>query len=487
MQDIRSRLAKGAVLVVVARAAGNLVQFGSTLVLARILLPADFGLVALATATLIILKSVTDMSLTEALIQHPSPTPAHLDTAFTLNALRGVLLMVGLAAAAFPLALMTREPRLLLLLLVLSPSVALESLVNPRLALKTKDLIFWQLLVVNLGQKLLGAIVCVAAALVWRNYWALVVGQLASQAVTPVISFVLVRYRPRFSLRHVKEILSFSVWLTLSQALNQINWRFDNFLVGSLLGRTALGYYSVGDNLATMPTREATMPLWATLFPAFARVREFPDQLARAYQRAQTLLTAVAVPLGVGTALIAAPLVRVALGEKWLAATLVVQVLAPAATLQTMGSLAQSLGLAVGESRLLFKRDVQNFCIRLPMIGGGMYFWGLPGALYGRAASVLVENYLNLTIARQITGLSYWSQLTASWRSLVSGLVMVVAVLACPMPAGPIPRIAVSVVVGAFAYIGAHLLLWLASRRPDGPEQEVLGMISKVLPSRLTV
>ena len=115
----------------------------------------------------------------------------------------------------------------------------------------------------------------------------------------------------------MREFFSFSAWLTAGQIVNTLNWRFDYLLIGKMLGGTALGYYSVGSNLAMMPTREATAPLTQTIYPGFSSIRDDPARLAAAYQRVQALVAAIALPAGIGVAVIADPLVRLTLGEKW--------------------------------------------------------------------------------------------------------------------------------------------------------------------------
>lgn len=148
-----------------------------------------------------------------------------------------------------------------------------------------------------------------------------------------------------------------------------------------MLGGIQLGYYSVGSNLAMMPTREATAPLTQTIYPAFAGIHNDPGRLAAAYQRVQALVAAVALPAGIGVAVTADPLVRLALGDKWAPVIFIIQSLASVFALQTLGSLVQPLGMAKGETRVLFVRDTQMFCLRVPIMIGGLLLYGLPGSL----------------------------------------------------------------------------------------------------------
>jgi O-antigen/teichoic acid export membrane protein len=126
LAGVRERLVKGAFLVTASRLVANLISLGGMVVLARLLTPGDFGLVALATTILAIMSTLTNVSLSAALIQQREITQDHLDTAFTLNSLRGLFVAVVACAAAAPLAYFAKEPRLVLLVTVLSPTLILE-------------------------------------------------------------------------------------------------------------------------------------------------------------------------------------------------------------------------------------------------------------------------------------------------------------------------------------------------------------------------
>src|SRR5690606_13257334 len=153
----------------------------------------------------------------------------------------------------------------------------------------------------------------------------------------------------RISFLHVRDLFSFSVWLTFCQAINNLNWMLDTLLIVKFLGPTALGVYSIGNRFASMPTCEFTQPLGGTFLPTLSKIRENPKHLRRAYQRAQTLMTAIALPLGMGMAITGDLLIPLVLGEKWMPALLVVQVIAIVAAMQTLATLAQALAMATGD------------------------------------------------------------------------------------------------------------------------------------------
>ena len=480
MKNLSARLVRGSIWISAARGIVNALALLSTIVLARLLLPSDFGLVALGVTMLEILQSVTNLSLSAALVHHRDPTSDHFHTTWTLGALRG-LVLGGLFAAAGPAAAaFYGDERLAGVMYALGCSVFLSGLANPRRIMLQKELIFWQDFVLNVSQKLIGVLVGIAVAVIWKSYWAIVAGTIAGQVAQVIISYTVLPFRPKLGFKHAKELWSFSIWLTLGQVISTINLRFDQLLIGKFLGNVNLGYYTVGSNLSAMPTREATLPLTQTLFPAFSQLASERDRLRAAYQRSQALVTAIALPLGVGMALIAEPLIRLAMGDKWLPATLVVELLAAIVAVQTIGSLVQPLGMSLGATRLLFVRETQMFCVRLPLIIAGMYFGGLPGVLLARVLTGLIGTMVNVILVRRLVALTVRAQLAANVRCIVAVIMMSVAVWVTRRLFSQggdvwylIMEIATLILVGALSYVASTFALWVLMKRPQGPEREI--------------
>ena len=480
---------RGSAWITGARVVINLIGFVSTLVLARILTPADFGLVALGTTILVIVTAVTDMSLAQALVHHQSPEDDHFHTAWTLNACRGLALAALMGAAGHPLASLYNEPRLEWLIYALAFSVMIGGLTNPRIVLLSKQLVFWQDFLMSVSERLVAVIVSIGVAIYFRSYWALVAGAVAGQFAAMLISYAILPFRPRIVWNRARELWSFSIWLTLGQAMNTINWRFDQLLIGHYLGRSVLGAYAVGDNLAQIPTREAIAPLTHTLFPAFSRIAEDKPRLAMAYQRAQALVTAIALPVGVGFGLLAEPMVLALMGEKWRSAIPIIQALSAVFAFQTLGSLVQPLGMATGATRSLFQRDLVMFALRLPVTIGAMLLWGLTGLIYARVATGLTAAIVNMTLVRQLTGLSLRGQLIANQRSLAAVAVMAAGVMALdaqfnhqtPNLTDLVVELGLRAAVGAILYLGATIALWQVAGRPTGAEREVVSLASRLV------
>lgn len=486
MTDIRSKLASGATWVIGARLLSNLAAFVGMLALARLLLPEDFGLVAIALTATAIVSSLTEISVSAALVHLREVEEDHFHSAWTLGMARSLTLSAILAGLAWPITWAYNDARLLPLMLVMAGITMAWGLANPRLAIFARELVFWQDAALNLGGRIVGLAVSIAVAWAFRSHWAIVVGQAATMAFTIMLGYLLVPYRPRVRFHDLRRMFAFSAWLSLQQAINTLNWKSDPLLISFFAGPTALGHYTVGDNLASLPTREALAPLSNMLFPGLARVAGNQAALRGAYLRAQSLLSMVAFPMGFGLALVAEPVMMLALGDSWAPAVPVVQVLAGIFAVQTLSSALQPLAMAMGQTRTLFLRDFVNFAIRVPLIVAGVMLGGLMGAVVARCASGLISTAIGVGLVKRLLDVSPFDQLRANARTILATLVMAGGIglgfFAVPDALGRGWQIVATVAGGAVLYIGTLLASWQVMGRPHGPELDLLQIAARALP-----
>ncbi|WP_024931213.1 lipopolysaccharide biosynthesis protein [Methylophilus sp. OH31] len=467
----------------------NFLALISTIILARLLTPEDFGLVAIVLALLAIIEAVTDLSLASALIHIKEPSEEHFHTAWSLNLTRGVFLAFIFWLSSEFIANYYHDVRLTNIMWIISGSILISGFTNPKMVVLTKKLIFWQEFVVTVSQKLMSVIVSVVFAFLFRSYWALIAGVITSQLVGVLVSYLIISYKPKFTYLHLRDIWSFSIWLTLGKIVNTLNWKFDQLLIGSQLGSKSLGFYTVGDNLAGLPTREAIQPLENTLFPGFSHIAEDKERLRNAYVKSQTLITAIALPLGIGFAAISYPLVLLLMGAKWLPSVQVIQVISCIYVLQTIGSQVHPIAMAVGKTKTLFYRDMLNFIIRLPIIIGGLFYFGLMGVIFGRAISGSISLLINMHLISKMLGISIWEQVNSNARAIASVLGMAYFLLVIQTNASfessstfELALQVIGMVLSAFlVYAGLNLLLWLLMNKPSGPESELLKVLTTVL------
>lgn len=478
----KAGVARGAAALGVTRVVTNLANLASLVVLARLLTPQDFGLVAICTTVLGVLVALTELSMGSALVQRKEVTREHIDSAWTMALLRSAMIAGGFALAAQPLAWLYGDDRLAPLFVLSGITGALSGLTNPLVALRTRQMSFKPLILLQVVQKLSALVISIGLALWLRNYWAIIVGSAIGGAFGTILSYLVVPYRPRLSLARSRELLGFSSWLFLGQAMNVLNWRFDQLIIGLFLPPAQLGAYSMADNVSAIPSRETTTPLVQTLFPSFARMQGDRPRLRHAYQIAQGAIGIVALPVAVGFMLLAEPMVRVALGPKWMIAVPLIEIIGLCYAMQTLVTGSRPLAMAEGATRALFVRDTWGLVLRVPFVTVGLMGWGLMGLVWGRLISSVIGLAITSALVTKLTGLSGLEQLRAHRRTIACVVAMAAAVLLADhelikLGAGPMARIAVLAPLGALVYVGSLQLLWLASGRCAGAEAELLALL----------
>lgn len=491
MGSIRSRIASASIWLASAKLITNALSTISIFFLARILDPSDFGIVALATSITAVIGSATELSLSQALINIKEPTAQHYQTAWTLSLLRALLIALVVCVCSSLIAVSSGEPRIEYVLYALAGTIVITGLKNPGLAMLERRLVFKQALLLAISTNLIAFIVSIVLALTTHSYWALVGGTAAGQIASVIFSYLIIPFKPKFHLSKSSELWRFSVWLTLSELVTTLNYRFDQILVGYFLGRGELGFYTVGGRVAQLPGREAVRPVTATLFPAFSLVQDDPARLRAAYARVQTLVTYVALPISALVALVADLLVPLVMGDKWVPAVIVVQVVAAATALETLGSLADPLAMSRGQTRTIFGRNCLKLAVRLPLIVAGAFVGGLNGLLSLRALAGLIGVFIDMSLVNTLIGIGIFEQLRQNFRSFAALIAMAGANVALRLflPNGSKPteilfQILLLCTASCAVYVVTTFLIWWMTGRREGPEYELFH-IALSLRSRL--
>lgn len=450
----------------------------AALIVARFLSPADFGLVTLATASLMILRAVTELPIGEALQRSEELTAADIDTAFTLSALRGLVVALLVAGAAWPMAAIYDDQRLIPLMLALAIAPLAMGLRSPELVRFSREVNFVPATIIDTAAKLAAFAVAVGVAAASQSYWALAVALIVPPILSTPASYFVARYRPRFSLERTRTILSFAGWVTLTRFITTANGEADRFFIAGVLGKASLGFFSMGRSVATTASWAIGAPLMQAMMPGFARLQGDPERLRQAYLKGQAMLVAGVMPLGVALGLLAHPIVAIALGPQWAPAAPILAVFAPIGALATVTMPVHALVLALGCPKQLLLRDVIMFVLGIPVVIFGAWSFGLMGAAYARLLTGLILTLLNLAIVDRLIGLGIVRQLVNCWRSAVSAVIMAGAIVALSSVATPddgmLHRVIALLLVvsgGTVAYLATHAVLWLLAGRPNGPER----------------
>lgn len=487
--NLRLGVMRGAFSLGGARIVSNLLGAGAILILARLLTPEDFGIVAIATAVLTIVQSSTDLSLNNALIQNERLERSHVDTAWTMALLRAIIIIAFFAIASWPLAVLYSNSELVAVFIVSGITGALIGFQNPRIWLATKEMRFAPLAIVQFSQKAVAIGFGIALALAFQSYWAIIVGNLIGAVFAWAISYVLVPYLPRLSLEKFREIWAFSGWMFFNQLLETVNWRVDQLIIGLVVPKGQLGIYAVADNLAVIPTRESIQPIRHALFPGLANLSQDVKRLARSHLLAQSSIAMLIAPLGVGLALVAEPAVAIALGSQWDAAVPFVEICAIYYALGTFTMGLSPVAMAMGRTKLLSIRQVIAVFIKIPLIVGGLITGGLIGAALGRLVSEFIVVMIEFVFLRHLLEIPLLKQLKHHALTLAGLFVMVLAVvgtdwLLTGSGIGVLPELGVLMLVGGAAYFTAILFAWRLAGRIEGPVTELMKVASRFAEKR---
>lgn len=481
-----------------ARIVVNLVGFASTIILARLLVPEDFGLVAIVIATAAVISSVSELSLAQALVKFDDPVDADYHSAWTLNLIRAFMMAAVLIAVAVPLANAYSEPRLVPVFAVAAIGAAAGAMENPRIVDFRRELDFRPDFYFAVVEKIVSFVVAIALAWVFRSYWALIVGSVASVCARVACTYIKKPFRPRFDVSRWRELMSFSVWLTLAQIVKTINLRAVPLIAGAFLPTSAVGQYNMGDRIASMPIRESVGALQSTLFPAFSRMGHDLERMRAAYIRAQAMTCLFALPAGFGMAAIAEPMVQVVLGAKWMPAVPIIQSIGVASAFQSVQNVLP-LAMANGKTDEIFWRNMRALFIQLPLIVFGLHIGreteigGLTGLAIALATSAIVNTLINMVLVRKLIGSPMSEQLLLGIRPFLASLGMVGAIvlgadLMLQQGASPFSLFGMIALIclGLFCFSGLLFLLHAVFATPKSAEMELLRLVKETIWRRLS-
>ena len=384
--DLKRKSVRGGVITFVSQAASVAIQLASTVILARLLTPKDYGIIAMVAAVTAFAGLLRDLGLSTAAIQKQNLTNAQQSNLFWINLAMGLTLTLSLAAAAPLVAWFYHKPGVLWVTVALSTSFLIGGLVAQSGALLVRNLWFGRQAAANFSGALAGLVVSVLLALNGCRFWSLVWGQLAGAVVTAVLIFMLSPFRPGLPQREtgIKEMLKFGAHITAYDFVNYFARNLDNILIGRFWGDGPLGLYSRAYALLMFPISNLRGPLNAVAFPVMSRLQDEPGAYCAYYRRITSLLALISMPLSAFLFVAAQPVITLALGRQWNGVVPIFEILASVSFVQPVitlwGMVMISRGLAkrylhLGVINTIF--TVIAFIIGLP--------WGAVGIASGYA------------------------------------------------------------------------------------------------------
>lgn len=458
----------------------------STIILARLLSPEDFGIAAMAGLVIGFLFAITELGTSMLLIRTKVLDQAHCDTAWTITLIKGLIIAILVVLIAPYAAVYFKDPRVIEVMYVLALGCVIGGFCSVGPTLIRRELKFDLDFRYNIYKKLLIFVATVGLAIYLRNYWALVIGHLVGTVGGVILSYLIHPYRPRWSLARAREYIVFSLSIVPMRIGNQIHEMAPKFMAGSL-GPAAMGTYSVSTGLATLFTKEIVTPMGRGLFPNYTRLADDKEKLSVIYRKILGIVVLAAFPIGIGVAATAEDLVMVLLGSQWGEAVPVIKYLAVGGALYAMvHTMYNQLLVATGRERAAAVLSWVRLLIAVPVFLAGLSYNGLVGLAQATIVAPLIYLPLVFMETRRAVHLPLSALLGLLWRPLLGVMAMYLMIHAFHADgiSWSFFRLIWDIAVGAITYLGIVYGLWFVSGRSEGAESVLLKQVGKRLKLR---
>lgn len=480
---LASRLMVGGAWMVATRWVLRLLGLVNVVILARLLTPGDFGIVAMAMAFVAIADSIMNMGAESAVIQMGEKGQQYYDAAWTLRIVQNLGLAAVISGLAFLAPAYYGDPRVEAILHVVAITVLVRAFENIGVTAIQQELrfssTFWQQVI----SQIVAIAVTLTIALVYRSYWALVLGSLARTAMTVLLSFTLFPYRPKLQFSGWKQIWSFSQWYLVNNLGKTLLMRGMSLTLGRVAGPGVLGIYTMAAELAGTAAFEIAMPISRVLYTGMVRLRDDLERYRRAFLRAIHGVMLITAPICFGLAAVSHELVMLALGKNWVQAIDIMKLMALSGALRIISLIITDQLVVLGQLR---KNAIISWLQAIIILSSAIPVY-LHFGLIGVATVTVVLSAVTLlylmTMMSRASGIPVATQFGSFAGPMLAGALMAGAVLALPLAftAPDILMLAAKIAVGAIVYVALIALFWLIAGKPDGLERTALEKVSTSL------
>jgi len=395
--NFRRRVVRSGTWALALQVSSQALSLVRVLVLARILAPEDFGLLGVTLISISVLSKLSETGFQAALVQNKREIHEYLDTGWTVSVLRGLLLCLAIFFGAPHLARFFGDASATNALRLASVSPLISGMNNIGIVSFQRKLTYRRHFLYRVSGLLADTTVSIAAALVLRSGWALILGLVAGSAGRLLASYLLHPFRPRLRIRRavIEDLSGFGRWIMSSNLLTYFLLEGDDILVGRLLGTSHLGLYRMAYRFSNLPATEIRGILSQVTFSAYARLQDNQASLRRAYLETVKLTTLLSFPAAAGLLVLAAPFTKLFLGEQWTPMVPAMQVLTIFGAARSYGGTVGSLLQGIGKAKLFTRLLLLQLVLLAPIIVPSTVRWGIVGT----AVAILIPNIIMQIVA----------------------------------------------------------------------------------------
>lgn len=332
MQDLKRMALRGGLAKLFGQVGNLSLRFGFMIVVARLLQPADFGLVAMVTVVTGVLELFSSAGLSMATVQRSTINNEQISTLFWINILVGTMLAALCLLIAPLLVAFYREPRLFWVTAAMGAGFLFNAAGVQHLALLQRQLRYVALAAIEFSCQLASLSIGICIAIAGYGYWALVAAAISLPAIMTVSVWVATAWIPGRLHRNsgVRSLLHFGGTVTLNGVISYMTYNFDKFILGRVWGVTALGQYGVGSQLINIPTSNLNTALGGVMFSALSRLQNDAVRFRSYFLKGYSLNISMTLPVTIFSGVFAEDIIHVVLGPKWADAAAIFRLLAPA-------------------------------------------------------------------------------------------------------------------------------------------------------------
>ncbi len=403
--DIKTKAVKGVGWMALSQITQMVLQFVIIAILAHLLTPSDFGLIAMIVVFTNFASLFSNLGLTYAIIQKKDASALLLSSTFWVNLGVGLLLTVAFAAFSPLIAAFYEQSALIPLIAVLSLTFLISSLGGIQSALFAKELNFRILAIINMCSLAAGGLAAIILAFDGFGVWALVWFTLTITIIKTALLCVCSKWRPSltFSWSEERKIIKYGLNLTGFNFVHYFARNLDNLLIGRFLGSAPLGFYDRAYQLMLFPLTNISAVLGQVAFPSLSIIQHDKKRVREAYIEATRLIAAITFPLATGLLVLARPFILTVFGPQWTTSILLVQVLSVASLIQSVETTVGWIYLSQARTDVMFRIGVLGMVVVAISFFVGLKLGGLLGLTISYTVATYLIAYVDLSIAfRQI-------------------------------------------------------------------------------------
>jgi O-antigen/teichoic acid export membrane protein len=490
-EKLRRTAVRGAAVSIGGQTAGFVLQMCSVVVLARLLTPADFGIVTMVTTFNLLFRSFGLNGFTELIMQREELTEDLVSNLFWINLAIGTFLTIAFAASGKLIALFYHNSAVVPVVVGMSSTIVLGSLGYIHVALLQRAMHFRTAALINFIGVVAYVLFSVICALEGLHYWALVWGCVSQYVVMAVLAWLMCNWIPKWPGRapgcFAALVFAFNVYLHF--AFNYLTRNTDNLIVGSRFGAPMLGMYKRAYDLFVLAATQLLSPISAVAVSTLSRVRDDREQFERFFLRALSILAFLGMGIGADFCVVGKDLIRVLLGPQWNEAGRIFTLFGPGIGVMLLYNTHGWIHLSIGRPERWFRWGLVEFGCTV-ILFFLMLPWGPSGVAFAWTASFFLLMIPGFWYAGRPIELSVKPIISSIWRffaaSVIAGLLsfLIVQGFEKPFLVSSIGAAATRLVIVSVIFFGLYLLAVIGLHGSMKPIKETISLIRDLLPSK---